>query len=128
MIGEVLGGDVSSANPRFEKRTVEHNQKENGEVPTHNIKIKHGTLLGRMMGVNSIMVNSLHRQRLLSVPKGFSVSAVAGDNAIEAIESKDGLVIGVQFHPEKLLEQDDAFIRIFRHLVRACNKKRSAWF
>lgn len=50
--------------------------------------------------------NSLHHQSVKDVPPGFEVLARASDGIIESI-GKDG-ILGVQFHPEMMIE-DDAF-------------------
>lgn len=60
-------------------------------------------------------VNSLHHQSVKDVPPGFEVLARAADGIIEAI-GKDG-VLGTQFHPEMLIEDNAAFAPLFAWFV-----------
>jgi putative glutamine amidotransferase len=48
------------------------------------------------------------------------VSASARDGVIEAVEISDRpFVIGVQWHPERLFEEDEAAQRLFSAFVQA---------
>jgi gamma-glutamyl-gamma-aminobutyrate hydrolase PuuD len=52
--------------------------------------------------------------------KGVKATAVAPDGLIEAIEIPDHpFAIGVQWHPENLVEDDPAMLRLFEGLVAA---------
>ena len=46
---------------------------------------------------------------------GLRVSARAPDGIIEALETPDGRILGVQFHPERDL---DEWLPLFRYLAR----------
>jgi putative glutamine amidotransferase len=45
-----------------------------------------------------------HIQALAKMGEDLRVSGTAQDGVIEAIESTDGLFIGMQFHPEQITE------------------------
>ena len=65
-------------------------------------------------------MNSYHIQSVVDVAPHLRIAARSEDGIIEALESEDGSVIGVQFHPE-LMGEDGA--GLFRHLVeRAKNR------
>lgn len=49
-----------------------------------------------------LTVNSLHHQAIAAVGTGLRVAAVASDGLIESVLSDDGLILGVQWHPEQL--------------------------
>jgi putative glutamine amidotransferase len=49
-----------------------------------------------------LTVNSLHHQAIAAVGTSLRVAAVAPDGLIEAVISDDGLILGVQWHPEQL--------------------------
>lgn len=59
----------------------------------------------------SDVVNSLHHQSVKDVPPGFVVAARALDGIIEAIY-KPG-VLGIQGHPEMLIEDDASWTPLF---------------
>lgn len=82
---------------------------------THAIQLYDGTHLRRLLGRTAVDVNTRHLQALATVGRGLHVSATAPDGTIEALESEDGTLMGVQFHPERL---GAAFHPLFRHLVQ----------
>ncbi len=67
---------------------------------THSVAISTDTLLYDLFGAE-ITVSSSHHQAIEKVPPGYLLSAKSSDGCIEAIQSKDGLVLGVQWHPER---------------------------
>ena len=67
-----------------------------------------------------IPVNSFHHQVAGECP-GLNVSAMSDDGWAEAVEGRDGFVLGVQWHPEYLCG-DEKQMRIFRALVEAAGR------
>ena len=51
-------------------------------------------------------VNSYHLQAIDRPGAGLGVSGRSGDGVVEAVESEDGRLIGVQFHPERMAWDD----------------------
>lgn len=82
----------------------------------HPITIEHDSWLHDLFG-ESLAVNTYHRQSLVSVGDGLRAVAHSPDGIIEAIESDDGRMIGVQFHPERMGE---AMQPLFRDFVAQC--------
>jgi len=62
-------------------------------------------------------VNSMHHQAVKELGANLVVSALAPDGTIEAIESRDGQIVAVQWHPEGLLESAPEMNKLFRNLV-----------
>lgn len=101
---------------------VNHWQKAPVHEPIHTITLKRGTLLHKIMGQTTLMVNSFHHQAVKTVADGFIVSALAEDGIIEAIEHPDyGFMLGVQFHPEYMYE-GEPFNKLFAAFVAACKR------
>jgi len=67
---------------------------------------------------------SLHHQCVAYPGRGMRVAALAPDGTPEAIESKDGLMLGVQFHPEMTAYKDEQAFNIFRWLVETAARRR----
>ena len=73
--------------------------------------------------VDCRQVNSSHHQALDRVAPGLQVLARAGDGVIEAVEvagMKFG--VGVQFHPERLVQVAPRFLRLFKAFVAAARR------
>lgn len=83
---------------------INHRQREKDYV--HKVEIIEETKLNKIVETSSIKVNSKHNSHIDHVDV-FKVSAYSEDGLIEAIELEDKkFVIGVQWHPEKMLDYD----------------------
>lgn len=56
------------------------------------------------------------------VGEGLIVSAKAFDGAVEGLETPDGRIVAVQWHPELLRKPDPTFV----WLIREARKRQSA--
>ena len=84
---------------------------------SHKIKIEKDTLLYRIIKKEYIMVNSSHKQCVVNT----SLKVSAYSNCIEAIEdSSKKFFLGVQWHPEKMIEYDKLERMIFDYFKRVC--------
>ena len=81
----------------------------------HEIRIMPATYLESILPADNLLTNSHHIQAIAQPGTGLLVSARAKDGTIEAIESDDGRIIGVQFHPERMME---AGSMLFVDLIR----------
>jgi len=91
------------------------------EEGTHSIKISHGTRLEMIINSSTTLVNSYHHQAVKKLGDNLVISAVADDGVVEAIESPDGSLMGVQWHPEGMMRQSH-FAGLFHHFVQSCTK------
>jgi len=86
----------------------------------HAIDVTPNSRLARAVGAHRIEVNSRHHQSVKHVAPGFIVSARAPDGIVEAIESTNGhFALGVQFHPENLIDEDPRILQIFKEFAQA---------
>ena len=83
----------------------------------HEVHPVAGSLFSRAVADRkSVFVTSLHHQEVGKCAKSYRVTGRAPDHTVEAIESRDGRCLGVQFHPE--MDTDYRYARdIFRWLV-----------
>ncbi len=89
-------------------------------LPTHSVSIAQGSILRRVFGRDSIMVNSFHHQAVHPVAPGFEVVARSGDGVVEAIERVGSrFTVGVQWHPEALAGRYREALDLFREFVIA---------
>jgi putative glutamine amidotransferase len=84
----------------------------------HEVTTVDGTWLADVLGTTA-HVNSFHHQAVDQLANGFRASAYAPDGVIEAIEHEGGaFAVGVQWHPESLIDTDRAMFALFEAFVR----------
>lgn len=89
----------------------------------HEISISPGTRLQRVFGAGAARVNSMHHQGIRELGAGLIASAFAPDGLIEALEvAGDRFVLGVQWHPEMLIDSDAATHRLFSEFIEAASE------
>ena len=92
-----------------------------GQPPTqlaHPIKIEAGSRLSGLLA-DGIVVNSVHHQALKKLAPNLKATAWSQDGIIEAIEPTDGTrFIGVQWHPEFLLDGPTSNQALFDYVVQ----------
>lgn len=100
---------------------INHNQ--HNVKYAHKVRIQDGTRLYDIVGENEISVNSKHRYAITKVNK-FKISAISEDGYIEGIELPDKkFVVGIQWHPENMLDYDISANKIFDAFIEKCNGK-----
>ena len=82
----------------------------------HGVEVVSGTVLGSVVGEREFEVKSYHHQAVGRVGGGLRTSAAAPDGIVEGLESEDGTVMGVQWHPE--LEETPVSRAIFARFLR----------
>jgi putative glutamine amidotransferase len=79
-------------------------------------------MLASIMGAGATTVNSMHHQGIKKLAPGLVVNARAPDGLIEGVEGRDeGYLLGVQWHPEELVESDPAMRRLFESFIESAN-------
>lgn len=118
VINVFFGGTLYQDLPsEFSEQSALHQRPDLQWDEVHPIRIAPDSRLAQVLGTTACSVNSTHHQACRQIASGFSVTAQAGDGVIEAIESEDYPILGVQFHPERLINlPDSAFLRLFSSL------------
>ena len=118
VMNAVLGGDLYQDIKPFEH--LPHNDRW---AKVHTVTVRRGTLLSRILGQDTVLVNSQHHQAVDRVAPGFTLAALSEDGIVEAIEKPDArFCLGVQWHPEWLSDADPAMQGLFDAFVNACSK------
>lgn len=100
-----------------------HRQDVGGDVRTHPIEIREGSMLHRICKKTSVMVNTFHHQAVKVLAPALTSDAVSPDGFIEAVhEEGHRFLFAVQFHPEFYWqkEDDDHSLAIFQAFLDAC--------
>lgn len=82
-----------------------HDDLDRAADEVHEVHVVPGSRLHRVLGATAVRANTLHHQSVDVVGPGLVASGVAEDGVIEAVEAVDGRVLGVQWHPELLLDR-----------------------
>lgn len=91
-----------------------------GNKILHDIIIDKDSLLYKIIGKDTIIVNSRHQSAIIN-PK-IKISSRGEDNIIESIEnSKLKFFLGVQWHPESMYKVDIYARKIFDYFIKICN-------
>ncbi len=114
-----LGGALIQHIPDEVQGALAHEQPNPRTEPGHDVAIVPGTLLHRIVGAETLAVNSAHHQAAKDAPADVVVNARAPDGVIEGIECpRQTFCLGVQWHPEYEINLGD--VRIFAAFVDAC--------
>lgn len=98
---------------------INHHQREKKYV--HNVNIINDTRLSKIIRKRKIKVNSKHNYHVIS-SANLIVSAYSEDGLIEAVEYKNKkFVVGIQWHPETMLDYDIYANKIFDEFINCCN-------
>lgn len=128
MLNVAAGGSLYQDIPAQLNSPLRHQHVKGNpyDFHAHTIDIDAQSKLANALGATKIEVNSLHHQALKQIAPGFCVIARAPDGIVEGIEASDErYVVGVQFHPEWMIEDDARMIGIFKSFVNAVEQKRS---
>jgi putative glutamine amidotransferase len=86
----------------------------------HEVEVARGSRLASLLGASTIRVNSMHHQGIKQLGPGLRPTGHAPDRLIEALESSNGhFLLGVQWHPEALVERDPRMQRLFTAFIEA---------
>jgi len=123
LINVALGGSLYSDISTERPNSMEHRHART-DLFTHQVKITLNSRLIKIIGDGEIAVNSRHHQGINTLAAGLKAVAFAPDGIIEGIElpAYPGIFgIGVQWHPEDMLEQPSAK-ELFKAFVKAARE------
>ena len=126
VVNVALNGTLHQHVPDVVGDTIAHAQSGERSYASHEVTIEPGTLLASLSGGDRLRVNSFHHQAIKDLGDGLRPVAWSDDKLIEAVElpGARGFVLAVQWHPEELVENDAAALRLFQALVDAASKRR----
>ena len=111
--------DLKKEGYNYENREVQNHKSD--EEYKHTINIKDDSVLYKILGKNVIPVNSSHKYAITKTSKAKFI-ATAPDGVIEAIEYPGRFILGLQWHPEKLIDVDNDANEIFKYFIKICTK------
>ena len=106
------------------KGSMKHSGQAPNYYPTHPVKLAEKSKLAEVYGSTTTRVNSFHHQGVKALGKDLEATAWADDNTIEGIEHKKAdYIIGVQWHPERMLDSEQN--KIFKKFIDKIKELKS---
>lgn len=92
----------------------------------HEVILEPDSRLSQIFGESTFEVNSFHHQAVKDIGNGLRIVARSPDGVIEATESTDPnrFLIGVQWHPEKLMPEDQRQAKLLKAFIEAAKDAR----
>lgn len=122
-VGGSLYQDVTAQHPE----AIKHDHFPVGgrrrDELAHEVHLAPGSRLQRLLATESLAVNSMHHQGIARLAPGLVPVATSPDGLIEGVEAANGqFLIGVQWHPEDLVDVDPRMARLFAAFIEAARR------
>jgi len=121
LVNVTLGGTLFQDIPsQFDTLSLEKHMQSTISFDTdHSVNFEPGSTLHGLFG-DCTMINSRHHQSVKTPGKDLVVTARAPDGVIEGLQHKDLPMFLVQWHPELMMQKDDAMLPLFSSFVQRC--------
>lgn len=118
--GGDLVQDIPSDHPEAESHSAD-------DTVFHDVVLEKGSKLRKITDRRTISVNSSHHQAVQTPGEGLSVTGRTRTGIIEAIEEKetDRFCVGVQWHPERILNRPHAE-KLFSCFMDRCGEGKKS--
>jgi putative glutamine amidotransferase len=125
VLNVALGGTLIQDIREEVPNSLRHDPPDDSWYPrlTHDVDVVGGSKLYAALGSTNLAVNSLHHQSLDRIAEGLEVTACALDGIVEAVEHPQRrFVVGVQWHPEALVDHHPPMLNLFKSLIQASSR------
>jgi putative glutamine amidotransferase len=129
VLNVALGGTLVQDIPSQCPDALPHAPPDARGSRVHDIAVEPRSRLCRIFGAERLTVNSVHHQAIARPAPGLRVTARSSDGIVEGAEweGDDWWAVGVQWHPEELIETPESWDRgLFASFAAECNKKPDA--
>ncbi len=123
VLNVALGGTLVQDIPSQWAGPLAHSPDDGRSTRVHEISVDTGSRLAAAVGTGRLTVNSSHHQAVGRVGEGLRISARSLDGIIEGTEwdADDWWALGVQWHPEELIETAESWDRgLFAAFAAEC--------
>ncbi len=117
-----FGGTLYQDLSDYPGKTILHGQHQDRTYPVHKVSIVPESWLAQILGFTEVYTNTMHHQCVKDPGAGLIVSARTGDGVIEGLETADGSMIFVQWHPEELQDTVPCMRELFADLVKKAER------
>ena len=131
LLNVAFGGELVVDIPQQVSGAINHRRTDKAFDLVHTAALAPGSLIAKIAGKRTLGVNSTHHQAVVQPAEPFVATARSRDGLVEAMELRPDMagtvpfLLGVQFHPERLIQKRGCYLDIFRTFVAACKKNAS---
>lgn len=88
---------------------------------THPVTIEKGSRLHEIFGKDTLGINGFNHQAVKTLGENFKATMIAPDGLVEGMELPgERFVVGVQWHPEMMIDRYPEYLSLFRAFVHSC--------
>ena len=130
LLNVALGGTLIVDIPTQVPEAINHDRSDAKNELVHEVKLTPHSMLARITGKRSLMVNSSHHQAVARVAGALRVTARSSDGVVEGLEFAPSAMgwlpylVAVQYHPERLTDRYEEHLDLFRSFTRVCAQHR----
>ena len=125
LLNVVCGGTLYGDVQKEKKSRLKHIDFAHYDSYRHPISIVAGSPLQNWYLRKTLRVNSYHHQGIRDLAARFRTMAYSQDGLIEGFyDPQENFVVGLQFHPERMLEQPAGNWRIWKAFGAAVHRER----
>lgn len=129
VLNVAAGGSLYQDLAEHSDEVLQHRQSSPGWHGSHSVSVEQGSRLFEILRPEEggqCPVNSFHHQAINEPGDGLDVVARTPDGIIEAVEgSGRSFVLGVQWHPERMIDRHSSMMRLFESFV-SCARPAAA--
>jgi len=126
LLNVVCGGTLYGDVQKEKKSRLKHIDFAHYDSYRHLVSIVPGSPLQKWYSRKTLRVNSYHHQGIRDLAPRFQPMAFAKDGLIEGYyDTKEKFVVGLQFHPERMLEEPAGNWRIWKAFGAAVHRVRA---
>lgn len=94
-----------------------HKQDEQSESPVHSVAFTADSWAAELFGCQMLETNSHHHQCVHTVAENLVVTGTTVDGVVESLEWRERNLLAVQFHPERMTEDDIRMKQFFDNWI-----------
>lgn len=125
LVNVAMGGTLMQDIEEESALLTAHKQVFAKETEKHTVTAAQGSLFRKLFG-DAFVTNSYHHQAVKACGKGLLPTVFTEEGVIEAIEHESKPIIGVQWHPERMIGAEQLeltnMMPLFRYFIDLCKE------
>ncbi len=127
-LGGTLYSKLQEVPGRIDHRQPKSEDPDERYAEVHDLNLVPGGVLARMLGAETVRINSLHGQGIKDLAPGLTLEGTAPDGTVEAVRvtGAKAFAMGVQWHPEYKCWENEISMALFRAFGDAARERAEA--